>query len=191
MKRKTSYLATIISLDIWCLRTSFWLIHLVYCLLDMYKSLLLITFMEALFIMILHPVLFGLKIRYIQEPVRQSQRKTFFEQQLWDQACVEIFHMNIDNVVFATTTIKSNIYLELDHSIITQYQKEQLKISCIWKENLWITLPCIGQIMGWMTYHYGPLPSSMLHGFIISYQITVLVSHHQIFSPAIMLAIAI
>ena len=78
LKREAYYLATIISLEICCLQNSFLLISLVYCLLDMDYILLLLDFMKGPFTMILRPVLFGLKIRYPQEPVKQSQVRNIF-----------------------------------------------------------------------------------------------------------------
>ena len=72
LKSKASYVATSISLEIWFLQTSLWLILPVNFLLDMEKILLLLAFMEAPFTMMLLPVLFGFKISYPQDPLKQS-----------------------------------------------------------------------------------------------------------------------
>ena len=43
---------------------------------------------------------------------------------------------------------------------------------------LWLTITCIGKIMGPMKYPFGTFPSSMLYGCIIAYQIAVPLPHH-------------
>ena len=202
MKSKASYLATSISLEIKCLQTSFWLIPLVGCLLDMDQSILLIGFMEAPFTMMLLPVLFGFKIRYpryLQYPVKESLGRRVLNNGFGSKrvliylTCIvkTVLLRLIKSVWTVITNIKSNIYMELEHIIITQENNDQLEISCICQVPLWFTIPCIGKIMGQMTYTYGPLPSIMMYGFIIAYQINILVSHQYSFSPAIRITIVI
>ena len=199
LKRKASYITTSISLDIWCLQTSLYLIPVFDCLLGMDKSLLLLYFMEAPFTMMPLPVLSGFKIGYPQDPVKQSQVRSGLNNGFGSKrvliylTCIvtRVFFHLINYVWTVAININSNLSLQLEHSIRTQDQKEPFKKPFICQEPLQFTVPCIGQIMGSVTSPYGPFPSIIIYGCIISYQITVPVSQHQSCSPEIRLAVAI
>ena len=176
LKSKSSHFATSISLQIRCLKTSLWLIPLVDFLLNMDESLILLALMEATFTIMLLPVLFGLKISYPQDPVKQSKGRKFLSS-VFGSKCVfryltfivtTVFLCLVNSVWTVTTNIKSNIPLELKHRIIMQDHKYKFKLSCIGQEHLWFTLPCIGHIMGQMTSPYGPFTSSIPFGCIIA-----------------------
>ena len=140
LKRKASYIAKRISLDIWFLHTSLWLIPLVCCLLDMYNSLHILSFVEAPFTIMPLSVVFVLKIRYPQKPVKRSQERRVLknefgrERQLRYLTCIVTteFLRLVNSIWTVTTNINSNLSLYLYQRIIIQDQKEQFKLSCIW-----------------------------------------------------------
>ena len=132
LKNKASYLVTSISLDIFPLQTSLWLISQVNCLMDMYESILLIYFMQAPFTMMPLPVLFGFKIRYPQEPGKPSQGGSVLNNGFGSKyvfryltCTVTTLFLNLINFVWTVTkNINRNLPLELDHSIRTQEHKQ-------------------------------------------------------------------
>ena len=87
LKSKASYLATSKRMNIWCLHTSLWLIPLVDCLLGMGKSLLLLSLIDAPFTMMPLPVLFGLIIRYPQDPATNIRKEAFKTMDLGSSTC--------------------------------------------------------------------------------------------------------
>ena len=129
LNRKAYFLATSIRLEIWCFQTSLWVIPLSDFLLDMDESILLTDFVEAPFTMMLPPVLFGLKIRYHQEPVKHSQGRIVFNDGFGSKhvlrylTCIVTMIFFLINSVWAViTNIKIYISLVLEYIIRTQYK---------------------------------------------------------------------
>ena len=136
---KEYYITTSMSLQILCVQTSLWLIPLADLLLDTDESLLLIYCMEATFTTMTLLVLFRLKIRYPQEPVKQSQEGSVLNNGFRSTRVLRYLRCILKTVLWSlinsiwtvTSNIKRNISLELQHSITTQDHKDKFKLSCI------------------------------------------------------------